>query len=103
MASNARFYDFDDYRVDLEQRILLRGGEIVALTPKAFDTLLVFVSRSQHILEKDVLLELIWPDTFVEEANLAVNVSILRKALGERPGRPHCPGAPARSCSGGRT
>jgi pimeloyl-ACP methyl ester carboxylesterase/DNA-binding winged helix-turn-helix (wHTH) protein/class 3 adenylate cyclase len=85
MASRVRFYDFGAYRVDVEQRVLLRDGEVVSLTPKAFDTLLVFVSNSLHILEKDALLELIWPDTFVEEANLAVNVSLLRKALGERP------------------
>src|SRR5689334_24183972 len=85
MASRVRFYDFDAYRVDVEQRVLLRDGEVVSLTPKAFDTLLVFVSNSLHILEKDALLELIWPDTFVEEANLAVNVSLLRKSLGERP------------------
>ncbi len=84
MSARSRFYEFDNYRVDLEQRILLREGEIVSLTPKAFDTLLVFVGKSQHVLEKDTLLQLIWPDTFVEEANLAVNVSLLRKVLGGR-------------------
>lgn len=84
MAARVRYYDFENYRVDVDQRVLLREGEVVSLTPKAFDTLLVFVANSLHILEKDAMLELIWPDTFVEEANLAVNVSLLRKALGER-------------------
>src|SRR5687768_14821753 len=85
MPSRVCFYDFDDLRIDVEQRVLLRSGEVVSLTPKAFDTLLVLVQNSQHILDKDTLLQTIWPDTFVEEANLAVNVSLLRKSLGERP------------------
>lgn len=85
MPSRVRFYDFDRYRVDVDQRVLMLDGEVVALTPKAFDTLLTFVQDAQHIIDKDSLLESIWPDTFVEEANLAVNVSLLRKALGERP------------------
>jgi pimeloyl-ACP methyl ester carboxylesterase/DNA-binding winged helix-turn-helix (wHTH) protein/class 3 adenylate cyclase len=85
MPSRVCFYDFDDLRIDVEQRVLLRAGEVVGLTPKAFDTLLVLVQNSQHIIDKDTLLQTIWPDTFVEEANLAVNVSLLRKSLGERP------------------
>src|SRR4029079_15071316 len=84
MSGTVHFYEFEHFRIDLDQRNLLRGGEIVSLTPKAFDTLLAFVRHSQYVLEKDALLQMIWPDTFVEEANLAVNVSLLRKALGER-------------------
>lgn len=82
---NRRQFKFGPFLVDADERLLLRGGEVVSLTPKAFDTLLVFVDNAQQLLEKDFLLQQIWPDTFVEEANLAVNVSLLRKALGERP------------------
>ncbi len=85
MQRTGRTYEFGDFRVDEDQRVLLRGDEVVSLTPKAFDTLLAFVQNSSLVLEKEWLLEAIWPDTFVEEANLAVNVSLLRKVLGERP------------------
>ena len=85
MDSRTRYYDFGTFRLDAQERVLTRDGENVALTPKAFDTLAFFVRSAGRILEKDVLLEAIWPDAFVEEANLAVNVSLVRKALGERP------------------
>ncbi|MBK6315659.1 MAG: alpha/beta fold hydrolase [Blastocatellia bacterium] len=84
MDSRTRYYDFGSFRLDAQERVLTRDGENVALTPKAFDTLAFFVRSAGRILEKDVLLEAIWPDAFVEEANLAVNVSLVRKALGER-------------------
>lgn len=61
----------------------MRAGEPVALTPKAFDTLLLLVSRSGHIVEKDELLKEVWPDAFVEEATVAQNIFTLRKALGQ--------------------
>lgn len=80
------FYEFDAFRLDPRERVLLRGGQMVQLTPKAFETLLVLIQSSNHIVEKDELMKRIWPDTFVEEANLAVNISLLRKTLGERPG-----------------
>jgi len=57
----------------------------VPLTPKSFDLLVVLVENSGHLIEKDELLKRIWPDSFVEEANLAVNISVLRKALGLSP------------------
>ena len=85
MPRTGRTYEFGDFRVDEDQRVLMRGDDVVSLTPKAFDTLLTFVQNSALVLEKEWLLEAIWPDTFVEEANLAVNVSLLRKVLGERP------------------
>ncbi|PYS83938.1 MAG: hypothetical protein DMF67_06610 [Acidobacteria bacterium] len=75
-------YVFDSYRVDAEERQLLRGGEHVHLTPKEFETLLVLVRNCGRVLTKDELLKEIWPDTFVEEANLANNISVLREALG---------------------
>ncbi|HEX5733483.1 MAG TPA: winged helix-turn-helix domain-containing protein [Blastocatellia bacterium] len=80
------FYEFDSFRLDPHERMLLRNGEMVQLTPKAFETLLVLIENSNRVLEKEELMKRIWPDTFVEEANLAVNISLLRKALGERPG-----------------
>lgn len=84
MTTRTRFYDFGPFRLDADERVLTRDGENVALTPKAFDTLAVFVRSAGRMLEKEFLLEAIWPDAFVEEANLAVNVSLVRKALGER-------------------
>jgi eukaryotic-like serine/threonine-protein kinase len=75
-------YVFDSYRVDAEERQLLRGEEHVHLTPKEFETLLVLVRNRGRVLTKDELLKEIWPDTFVEEANLANNISVLREALG---------------------
>ncbi len=80
------FYEFDSFRLDARERMLLRNGEMVQLTPKAFETLLVLIENNNRVIEKDELMKRIWPDTFVEEANLAVNISLLRKTLGERPG-----------------
>jgi TolB-like protein/DNA-binding winged helix-turn-helix (wHTH) protein len=76
-------YEFGEFQLDAAERCLLRGGEPVALTPKAFDTLLLLVSRSGHIVEKDELLKEVWPDAFVEEATVAQNIFTLRKALGQ--------------------
>ena len=55
------------------------------LTPKAFDTLVLLVRNSGHLLEKDELISTLWPDTFVEEGSLSNNIFLLRKALGEDP------------------
>jgi DNA-binding winged helix-turn-helix (wHTH) protein/TolB-like protein/Tfp pilus assembly protein PilF len=79
-------YDFDAFRLDPTERLLLRDGQPVALTPKAFDTLLYFVENNNRLLSKEELLAKIWPDSFVEESNLAQHVSVLRKALGEKAG-----------------
>lgn len=76
------FYDFGPFRLDLRERLLLQSGNPVALTPKAFETLLMLVRNSGRIVEKDELLKSIWPETFVEEATLAQNIFTLRKALG---------------------
>jgi DNA-binding winged helix-turn-helix (wHTH) protein/tetratricopeptide (TPR) repeat protein len=69
--------------VDAEKETLLRAGEPVPLTPKTFQILLVLVRHSQEIVTKDDLLKAVWPDTFVEEANLSRTIFMLRKALGE--------------------
>jgi DNA-binding winged helix-turn-helix (wHTH) protein len=78
-----QLYEFGPFRLDVMERRLLLAGETVALTPKAFDLLLVLIERKAHLLEKDELLKLVWPDTFVEEANLPYNISLIRKALGD--------------------
>src|SRR5262245_4034952 len=75
-------YEFRPFRLDATERLLLREGESVSLTPKAFDLLLALVKHHGHLLEKDELLKKVWPDTFVEEANLSYNISLIRKALG---------------------
>ncbi|HEX8494584.1 MAG TPA: winged helix-turn-helix domain-containing protein [Pyrinomonadaceae bacterium] len=77
------FYEFGPFRVDTLKRLLLRDGQTVPLTAKAFDTLLTFVQHSGQDLDKDELMRTVWPDTIVEENNLTQNVSVLRKALGE--------------------
>jgi TolB-like protein/DNA-binding winged helix-turn-helix (wHTH) protein len=79
------FYEFGPFRLDTVERLLLRDGEEVSLTPKVFDLLLVLVENSGHIFEKDELMKAVWPDAVVEETNLTRNVSTLRKALGESP------------------
>ena len=76
-------YEFGPFRLDVAERLLLRDGESVTLTPKSFDLLLALVERQGHLLEKDELLKLVWPDTFVEETNLSYNISLIRKALGD--------------------
>ncbi|HUK92060.1 MAG TPA: tetratricopeptide repeat protein [Blastocatellia bacterium] len=81
----AGIYQFGPFLIDSAKRLLLRDGEAVSLSPKAFDTLLVLVQHQGEVLEKDRLMELIWPDSQVEEANLALHISALRKALGESP------------------
>jgi DNA-binding winged helix-turn-helix (wHTH) protein/tetratricopeptide (TPR) repeat protein len=76
-------YEFGPFRVDPEREILLRAGEPVPLTPKTFQILLVLVRHSKEVVTKDDLMKEVWPDTFVEEANLSRNIFMLRKALGE--------------------
>ncbi len=77
-----RFYEFGPFRLDLRERLLQHGGKTVPLTPKVFDTLLVLVENGGNVLEKEVLMKKLWPDSFVEESSLAQNISLLRKALG---------------------
>ena len=77
-------YRFGDFAVDVDQRVLLRAGKPVPLTPKMFDTLLILVENGGRIVRKEELMGRLWPDTFVEEANLSVNIQQLRKALGDR-------------------
>jgi Tol biopolymer transport system component/DNA-binding winged helix-turn-helix (wHTH) protein len=80
---NRHIYSFGHYSVDVAERQLLRAGECVSLPPKVFDTLLVLVENRGRILEKDLLMNKIWPDSFVEESSLAQYIFQLRKALGD--------------------
>jgi DNA-binding winged helix-turn-helix (wHTH) protein/TolB-like protein/Flp pilus assembly protein TadD len=80
---SAQLYEFGSFRLDPGERLLLRAGEPVPLTPKAFDLLLALVKEAGHLLEKEVLMKAVWPDSFVEENNLADNISRLRKALSD--------------------
>jgi TolB-like protein/DNA-binding winged helix-turn-helix (wHTH) protein/Tfp pilus assembly protein PilF len=80
-----QIYEFGPFRLEPAERKLLRGNEIVELTPKAFDTLLLLVRNSGHLLDKDELISRVWPETFVEEGSLSNNIFLLRKALGEDP------------------
>ena len=81
-----RFYLFGAFRIDVIERVLFGERGAVPLTPKVFDTLLLLVENNNHVLGKQELIERIWPDSFVEDNNLAQNISILRKALGQSPG-----------------
>jgi len=78
-------YEFGPFRLIPEERQLLRDNQPVQLTPKCFDLLVVLVENSGHLIGKDELLKRLWPDSFVEEANLSVNMSALRRALDEGP------------------
>jgi DNA-binding winged helix-turn-helix (wHTH) protein/Tfp pilus assembly protein PilF len=77
------FYEFGPFRVDAQRRLLRRDDEAMSLAPKVFDTLLVLVRSGGRVLKKSELLDAIWPDTFVEESNLAQHIFLLRKILGE--------------------
>src|SRR5262244_1160512 len=78
-------YEFGPFRLDGARHLLLRDGQPVPLTTKALDTLLALVEHDGHLVEKDKLMRQVWPDTVVEEGNLTVTISMLRKALGEGP------------------
>jgi len=74
---------FGPFLIDVSERVLQRDGQPVPLTPKAFDLLAALLERPGRLVSKDELLQKVWPDTFVEESNLAYNVFALRKALGD--------------------
>jgi DNA-binding winged helix-turn-helix (wHTH) protein len=78
-------YEFGPFSVDGGRRLLLRNGEPVPLSPKVFETLVALIENRERVLTKDELLQQVWGDTIVEEGGLTRNVSVLRKALGEKP------------------
>jgi DNA-binding winged helix-turn-helix (wHTH) protein len=87
MASGETFR-FDEFTLEVRERRLLRGEDVVRLAPKAYDVLVALVRQRGHLVTKDELLTRLWPGSFVEEGSLNVCVSALRKALGEDARRP---------------
>lgn len=85
-ASPTPIYEFGEFRLDATKRVLLREGAPVPLTPRVFDTLLYMVEHHDTVLEKNRLMEAVWPDVVVEENNLTQNISTLRRVFGETPG-----------------
>jgi TolB-like protein/DNA-binding winged helix-turn-helix (wHTH) protein/Flp pilus assembly protein TadD len=83
-------FEFGSFRLNPAERLLLRDQAQVHLPPKAFDALVVLIENRGHLLEKDELLRKVWPDTFVEESNLAQHISVLRKALQDGEDRSRC-------------
>jgi TolB-like protein/DNA-binding winged helix-turn-helix (wHTH) protein/Tfp pilus assembly protein PilF len=83
-----QLYRFGEFTVDADQKVLLFQDKPRPLTPKAFDTLLILVENSGRIVNKEELMKRLWPDTFVEEANLTTNILQLRKSLGDNARQP---------------
>ncbi len=88
MALKTNYLRFGEFRLYPTEQQLLREGMPVPLAPKAFDILLYLARNSGRLVKRETLMEAIWPDSFVEETNLTVNISLLRKAL-EREGQPY--------------
>jgi DNA-binding winged helix-turn-helix (wHTH) protein len=80
---NNELYEFGPFHLNVFERVLSKEQQVIPLTPKAFDTLVFFVRNRGRVVEKDELLQAVWPDTFVEEGVLAVNVAAIRKALSD--------------------
>jgi len=84
-VSSKVLYEFGPFRVDPDKQVLLREGELIPVTPKTFETLLILVRHGREVVSKDDLMKELWPDSFVEESNLSQNIFMLRKALGDTP------------------
>ncbi|HKA19612.1 MAG TPA: winged helix-turn-helix domain-containing protein [Blastocatellia bacterium] len=87
-ASPKHLYQFGVFTIDTDQRVLLREGKPQPLAPKVFETLLILVENNGRIVAKDELMSRLWPDTFVEEANLTFNIQQIRKCLGDNARKP---------------
>src|SRR5499426_3352098 len=85
MNLDGQIYVFGRFRVDARNRLLMSGSEILMLPPKAFDTLLTLIENNGSVLSKEDLLRMVWPDEFVEENNLAQNISKIRRVLEDGP------------------
>jgi TolB-like protein/DNA-binding winged helix-turn-helix (wHTH) protein/Flp pilus assembly protein TadD len=86
MSRPEQFYVFGSFRLDAAQHLLFRDGKLIPLPPKAAEALVVLVKNHGRLVEKDELMKAVWPDTFVEDGNLTVQISGLRKALQQREG-----------------
>jgi len=78
-----RVFRFGPFSIDESEHQLLRDGVPISVTTKAFETLLLLVQRSGHLVEKAEIIQAVWPNSFVEEGNLSVTIHMLRKALGD--------------------
>ena len=85
-APRSPVYEFGDFRLDASKRLLLREDAPVPLQPRVFETLLYLVEHHDTVLNKERLMEAVWPDSIVEENNLTQNISTLRRVFGETPG-----------------
>ena len=83
----SNLYEFGEFRLDPQSRVLTRGGTAVSLTPKAFDVLLLLIQNAGKVVTKDELMKAVWPNSFVEESNLTQTIFMVRKALDEASGR----------------
>src|SRR2546429_7294892 len=89
-AASAHLYEFGDFRLDTAKRVLRQlDGTTVPLTPRVCETLLYLVEHHDTVLDKERLMEAVWPDSIVEENNLTQNISTLRRVFGETPGSHH--------------
>src|SRR5262247_1990107 len=88
VSPDNHLYEFKPFALDAANRTLFKDNEIVHLTPKAVETLLVLVQHRVQVVEKEQLLKEVWPDSFVEEGSLSRNIHELRKALGDDSSEP---------------
>lgn len=88
-SQNSHFYEFGPFRVNKAEHLLTCDGLPVSLTPKAFEVLLTLVENNRHVVGKDELMRVVWPDAHVEEANITQNIFVLRKLLGAKNGGRH--------------
>ena len=97
MQTTGEIYEFGSFRLEVNERRLLRNGEPVLLRAKVFDTLVTLVENHGRLVTKEFLMRAVWPDSVVEEGNLAHNVTVLRKALGDKhPGQQHVETVPGK-------
>src|SRR5687767_50511 len=88
--ANTLIYEFSGRRVDAARRLLLHGGKPVPMFPRCFDALLLLIERRGELLEKEFLLQALWPDVVVDENSLAKVISDVRRVLGEGSKEPGC-------------
>src|SRR5215469_12010651 len=79
-------YEFGEFRLEPGEQLLVRNQRAISLAPKAFDLLVFLVQNNGRLVTKDQIMRAVWPGSFVEEANLTVTISTLRKALGDKEG-----------------
>jgi DNA-binding winged helix-turn-helix (wHTH) protein len=84
-----RVYEFGNFRLDTLERVIESAGHPLSIAPKALDLLIVLIENRGRIVAKEDLMRKIWPGTFVEDNNLAFNISVLRKIFGESGASPH--------------